>query len=285
MEQHNMSAVTDNLDPVRALLARLESLTASGAAGDYVCITARREHGARSVDVERPQLAILVQGRKQVRGAGISLDLAAGEILLMARRCALDVVNIPDPVSGVYLTLVIPLCDEVVDATRLIWGREPAAVGEPIASLALSDLAAELDSWLSAVESGRITEMRLAMTAAMLRLCSLGYTGLLVPPAQTHTARIRALVRAEPARNWQSHDIEAAFGLSGATLRRRLADEKQTLREVIAHARLACALDLLYTTRWPIKTVAARVGYQSVSSFVERFVERYGLDPGSIGNA
>ncbi|WP_299695420.1 AraC family transcriptional regulator [Hydrocarboniphaga sp.] len=280
-----MSAFADNFDPVRTLLARLETLATSGAAGDYSCITARREHGARSVDIDRPQLAILVKGRKQVRGAGLSLDLAAGEILLMARRCALDVVNVPDPVTGLYLTLMIPLCAEVVDATRLIWGRESPTAGDPIASIALRDLLAELDDWVRAVESGQMTDARLAMTAAMLRLCSLGHTGLLVPPSQTYADRIRERVRADPTRNWQSQDIEAAFGLSGATLRRRLADENHKLRDVIAHARLACALELLYTTRWPIKTVAARVGYQSVSSFVERFVERYGLDPGSIGNA
>jgi transcriptional regulator GlxA family with amidase domain len=36
---------------------------------------------------------------------------------------------------------------------------------------------------------------------------------------------------------------------------------------------------------WPVKTVAARVGYRSVASFSRRFSERYGLDPARIGNA
>ncbi|NZD47207.1 AraC family transcriptional regulator [Sphaerotilus sulfidivorans] len=42
-------------------------------------------------------------------------------------------------------------------------------------------------------------------------------------------------------------------------------------------------MQLLYTTRLPVKTVAQRVGYRSVSSFVRRFGERYGVEPSRIG--
>ena len=56
------------------------------------------------------------------------------------------------------------------------------------------------------------------------------------------------------------------------------------LRELIGDARLAQAMQLLYTTRLPLKTVAARVGYRSLSSFSRRFCERYGMDPSAIGN-
>ena len=73
--------------------------------------------------------------------------------------------------------------------------------------------------------------------------------------------------------------------MSGATLRRRLATEQTNLRDVIRAARLACALDLLYTTRWPVKTIAAKVSYRSTPSFVHKFTERYGLEPAQIGNA
>lgn len=44
-------------------------------------------------------------------------------------------------------------------------------------------------------------------------------------------------------------------------------------------------MGLLYTTRLPLKTVAARVGYRSLGSFSKRFVERYGLEPAAIGNS
>ncbi|MNU07223.1 Helix-turn-helix domain protein [compost metagenome] len=57
------------------------------------------------------------------------------------------------------------------------------------------------------------------------------------------------------------------------------------MRELIIDARLAHAMQLLYTTRLPLKTVAARAGYRSLSSFNKRFNARYGLDPAAIGNS
>ncbi|PPT46658.1 AraC family transcriptional regulator, partial [Xanthomonas arboricola] len=35
----------------------------------FACVSARREHGARSVDLTQAQFAMVLQGRKQVRSA------------------------------------------------------------------------------------------------------------------------------------------------------------------------------------------------------------------------
>jgi len=105
------------------------------------------------------------------------------------------------------------------------------------------------------------------------------------PPPPRLAARIRTHIAAEPARDWRSVDLEHALNLSGATLRRHLAAEGTSLRDVVADARLACAMQLLYTTTWPVKTVAARVGYRSAASFSRRFAERFGLAPADIGRA
>ena len=93
------------------------------------------------------------------------------------------------------------------------------------------------------------------------------------------------LVAAQPGRDWQSRDFEEHLGISGATLRRRLAGERLGLRELVGDARLAHAMQLLYTTRLPLKTVAARVGYRSLASFNRRFLDRYGMEPSAIGNS
>lgn len=68
-------------------------------------------------------------------------------------------------------------------------------------------------------------------------------------------------------------------GLSGPTLRRRLASEATSLRAVIADTRMDEGLHLLMTSSLPVKTVAARVGYSSVGSFSRQFAERYGTEP------
>lgn len=266
------------------VLTRLLQMSEQG--GDaYACISARREHAARSVQVDQPQLAIVLRGNKRVRQGASTLDFAPGDALLIRRRCAFDVVHTLDPHSGVYLTAAIPLCAQVLEAARVLWDEPVVQDGEDVAHVAVVSVSTELAHWCDAMQLGRYIEARVALTAVVIALCRLGHAAILSPPPPSVAAQVRTTVHAQPGRDWQSRDFEQALGLSGATLRRRLAAERTSLREVIADARLACAINLLYTTRWPVKTVAAKVGYSSAASFVRRFTERYGMDPAQIGNA
>ncbi len=57
--------MTAMLPAATALLAEMASLAGCERADGYACITARREHGASSVEIPQPQFAILLEGRKQ----------------------------------------------------------------------------------------------------------------------------------------------------------------------------------------------------------------------------
>lgn len=269
----------------RDLLTEMASLADCQRADGYACITARREHGASSVEIPQPQFAILLQGRKQVATAQQSLELVPGDLFLITRRCRIDVVNRPDPHTGLYLSAIVPLCNEALAAARTLWNEPLPAAGDTLARLPLHDHADTLRQWRSALERAHYTEARLALAALVVAFCRRGHGSLLLPPEPSLGERIRDLIAAQPERDWQSRDFEAALGLSGATLRRRLASEQVSLRELISDARLAHAMGLLYTTRLPLKTVAARVGYRSLGGFSRRFAARYGLDPAAIGNS
>jgi len=273
------------IDTTTSLLATMASLADCQRADGYACITARREHGASSVEIPQPQFAILLQGRKQVRTAQQSLEFAPGDLFLITRRCRIDVVNIPDPHSGLYLSAIVPMCAEALTAARALWNEPLPEAGEALARLPLAEHGATLLQWRQALEHGRYTEARLALASLAVAFCRRGHGSLLVPPEPSLGDRIRDLIAAQPERDWQSRDFEAQLGLSGATLRRRLASEHSSVRELITDARLAHAMGLLYTTRLPLKTVAARVGYRSLGSFNKRFAERYGLEPAAIGNS
>ncbi|MET4681210.1 helix-turn-helix transcriptional regulator [Stenotrophomonas rhizophila] len=273
------------IDTTTSLLATLASLADCQRADGYACITARREHGASSVEIPQPQFAILLQGRKQVRTAQQSLEFAPGDLFLITRRCRIDVVNIPDPHSGLYLSAIVPMCAEALTAARALWNEPLPEAGDALARLPLAEHGATLLQWRQALEHGQYTEARLALASLAVAFCRRGHGSLLVPPEPSLGERIRDLIAAQPERDWQSRDFEAQLGLSGATLRRRLASEQSSVRELITDARLAHAMGLLYTTRLPLKTVAARVGYRSLGSFSKRFVERYGLEPAAIGNS
>lgn len=267
------------------LLAEMASLADCQRAEGYACITARREHGASSVEIPQPQFAILLQGRKQVTTAHQSLQLVPGDLFLITRRCRIDVINTPDPRTGVYLSAIVPLCAEALSAARVLWNEPLPEPGDALAQLPLDDHADSLRQWRLALEHARYTDARLALASLVLAFCRRGHGSLLVPPEPSLGERIRDLIAAQPERDWQSRDFEGHLGLSGATLRRRLASEQASVRELIVDARLAHAMNLLYTTQLPLKTVAARVGYRSLGSFSRRFAARYGLEPAAIGNS
>ncbi|QBR45933.1 helix-turn-helix transcriptional regulator [Stenotrophomonas indicatrix] len=265
-----------------ALLAEMASLAGCQRAEGYACITARREHGASSVEIPQPQFAILLEGRKQVRTAHQSLTFVPGDILLITQRCRIDVVNTPDPQTGRYLSAIVPLCTEVLAAARTLWSEALPTAGAALARQALGDHATVLRSWRQSLQDGHYSEARLALATLVLAWCRQGHGNLLLPHAPTLGEQIRDRIAAEPARDWQSRDVEAHFALSGATLRRRLAAEATSLRQLLTEARLAHGMQLLYTTDLPLKTVAARAGYRSAASFSKRFAEQYGLAPTDI---
>ncbi|MQS40558.1 helix-turn-helix domain-containing protein [Xanthomonas translucens pv. hordei] len=178
---------------------------------------------------------------------------------------------------------MIPLCEEALSAARTLWNEPLPAAGAQLARLRAVEFGSALLQWRQALQDGHYTEARLALAALMVAFCRRGHGGLL-PPAPSIAAQVRELIAAQPQRAWRSHDLEDSLGLSSATLRRHLAGERTSLRELITDARLAYAMELLYTTRWPLKTVAARAGYRSTRSFSQRFQQRYGLDPARIGN-
>ncbi|MGL4691698.1 MAG: AraC family transcriptional regulator, partial [Stenotrophomonas maltophilia] len=237
------------IDTTTSLLATMASLADCQRADGYACITARREHGASSVEIPQPQFAILLQGRKQVRTAQQSLEFAPGDLFLITRRCRIDVVNIPDPHSGVYLSAIVPMCAEALTAARALWNEPLPEAGDALARLPLAEHGATLLQWRQALEHGHYTEARLALASLAVAFCRRGHGSLLIPPEPSVGDRIRDLIAAQPERDWQSRDFEAQLGLSGATLRRRLASEHSSVRELITDARLAHAMSLLYTTR------------------------------------
>lgn len=106
--------------PTDTLLAQMTSLMHCERAEGFACVSARREHGARSVDLIQPQFAILLQGRQQVSSATQSLQLLPGDLFLATRRCRIDVINTPDPQTGLYMSAVVPLCEEALAAARLM---------------------------------------------------------------------------------------------------------------------------------------------------------------------
>ncbi|WP_416760414.1 helix-turn-helix transcriptional regulator [Roseateles sp. So40a] len=106
---------------------------------------------------------------------------------------------------------------------------------------------------------------------------------LRVPPNDARiSGQIRAMLSTQLDGDWRSETIASSLAMSEATLRRRLAVEGVTLRELIADVRMASALVLLQATTRPVSDIASSVGYDSPSRFAVRFRDRFGFAPTAV---
>lgn len=265
------------------LLGQLLEFARNGQPPPCMCFRSTQSHVLKAFTAPGPLIALPLLGRKQVLQDGRWLSIEPGAAMLVSGVCTRDVQNLPDPESGEYLAVGFALDDTVLGSARQIVGERLAAAPAGISVLPVEQVLEPLLAWSNAVREGRPAMACHALVGLVLQLYEAGHHALLQTPPPSLSARIRAMVAGNPAREWSSADIEDALGMSGASVRRHLASEGSGLRQIITEARLAHALELLYTTRLPLKSVAQRVGYASPSSFVKRFAERYGVEPSRVG--
>jgi AraC-like DNA-binding protein len=274
------------LAPVKheTLLADLTEFAESNPLSACVRVQARHAHLLSAVNIDTALIALPLEGHKRIRRNDEWVSIGRGELFLVPRPQALDIENIPDEKSGRYLAIGVPLHANILEAARQLIPDRLGSGASEIASISLGEYVDDLAAWLSAIRRKDALRVYHAMVGLVLRLYEGGFRGLLQPCAQTLSAQIRGKVAIDPARDWSSEDLEHSLAMSGATLRRKLAAEGTSLRQVIADARLSQALTLLSTTNLPVKTVALRVGYNSASTFSRRFSERYGVEPSQLSN-
>lgn len=91
--------------------------------------------------------------------------------------------------------------------------------------------------------------------------------------------RVRDLVVAQLRPPPSLTDVATTLNMSPRTLRRRLANEDTTLRQLVDEVRAALAAELVTGGRLTIAEIARRLGYVEVSSFSQAFRRWYGVSP------
>lgn len=74
-------------------------------------------------------------------------------------------------------------------------------------------------------------------------------------------------------------DVARSFGLSERSLRRQLADEGTSLRELVARARSHKARELLRTSKLSVEAIALQLGYAEPAAFIHAFQRWEGCSP------
>lgn len=240
-------------------------------------IFATRSYALRAVRFDSPLVVVVLSGAKRLDGQRFE----AGSFLAVHRACAADVENLPTATEP-YRGWAIPFRWELVDIARaLISKRVRSADARRVTRGERALIEPELRALLS-VDASDSARQDHAVLGVMLALVRAGHAGFLDAREERFEARVRALVSEAPARPWSSAMLERLLHVSGATLRRKLAAEGTSLREVVTEARLHHAVALLQTRPLPLKTVAAQSGYRSVQAFSRQFEARFGVDPMTV---
>ncbi|ENX33447.1 hypothetical protein F889_02107 [Acinetobacter colistiniresistens] len=257
----------------------LVRLAHADIARDYLCIRAKNQHGLSNIKVNQLHMGIILHGQQRLNIYNKQIELNVGDLFIIKPDTVADTMNIPDPETGEYLTILVPMCEEVIHAAQMIWAKPITDKTESILRFSITDFAESLVEWQTALFQQDLVKARLCIAAILVQLCQQHCADVLILPSPKLATQIYHWVIDDPQHQWQSSEIEMRLGLSSATLRRKLSHEQTSLREVITHARLSHALELLYTNKLPMKTIAAKSGYQSVATFRERFMQRYQVDP------
>ncbi|MGH8355593.1 MAG: helix-turn-helix transcriptional regulator [Pseudomonas sp.] len=230
-----------------------------------------------------PLLVVPLAGRKRLRNGAEWLDCSCGAFLMLHRAQAVDVENIPEA-DAAYRALTIAFPWRVVEIARAMLAMHPRPTPLSAASASVGpvdSLGRALQAYLAA-EPGEPLAVDHGALGVLLALAQAGHDGFRSASDPSLAARVRLMVTAAPAQDWQSARIEEALCISGATLRRRLQEEGTSLRAVLLEARLHHGLTLLQTTAQSVKSAAAACGYSSVPSFSRAFGARFGIEPSAI---
>jgi AraC-like DNA-binding protein len=215
----------------------------------------------------RASIVAIVEGSKDVVSMGRQLRFAAGTALVLPGGWRGDVVNDPDPASGVYRAIFIDFPDELVArAARALPPQRPAAQLDLPLDAALSSAIHHAGEGIVA---GNLP-VALIEHRVMEVLMVLGMRGALPVKAQTTGDAVRALVRWQPDRAWTADTVAAELGTSNATLRRRLSEEATSLRALLAEVRVGLAKAMLAEDGLSLREAALAAGYRSPRRFAER---------------
>lgn len=236
----------------------------------FTFVTRERERIAGCA-FPRASIVAIVEGSKELVTMGRQMRFGAGTVLVLPGGWQGDVVNDPDPASGVYRAIFIGFPDELV--ARAARSFPPQRPVRPIDLPLDTALAAAIHHAGDGIAAGTLPPA-LIEHRVMEVLMVLGMRGVLPVKPTTTSDAVRTLIRWQPDRAWTADAIAAELGTSNATLRRRLAEEATSLRDLLAEVRVDLVAALLSEDGFSLREAALAAGYRSPRRFAERMRAR-----------
>jgi AraC-like DNA-binding protein len=252
----------------------------------HSCISAfvaRRTESVQAISVPAANLLIVLEGTKKIWRAGRAFTYLPGAAFALPPGAVIDVVNEPDPRSGMYRALFLGFRPDLLAQARQRWRSLAGGAGPADPTVVISEGLASAVLHTGEALSGRVKvseRVKEQRTLEVLLLLAEAGAAPLRPDLKScSTAEaVRSLVRDDPASNWTAAVIAATLGKSEATLRRNLRQDGTQFREIVADERMRLAHTILAEGR-SVAEAAGVAGYASLSHFAKRFFAKYGRLP------
>lgn len=230
-----------------------------------------------AIRLAHPVLAVVMSGTKEVWRGLHQERLPAGTLFALPGGVDLEIVNDPDPRSGIYQSLILEIMPDMIPDGLPGPGRTPAVGAHAAIALRPALIEAVAHATAAIAAGPTASSIRRARVAELLALVAED------PAAQvlfslSVAERVGQLVRARPAHPWRSAAVARSLGLSESTFRRRLRAEGRQFAEILRGARMQIAHQML-DQGLASGLVAATVGYASRTHFAGAYRAVFGELP------
>lgn len=250
--------------------------------GSTARILQRTELTSHRITTDAAILIRVEQGCKLIRWSGGQVLAKAGDAVALAPEGVFHITNQLSP-EGLYEAFWVVWDASLVREFAVDSTAQPIVNAHVLRQLqpqirtsydaALSCLA-EPSSYPETIARHKLRELLLWIEQIGVRFS--------LPEEEAVRSRVRKLIGSETSRRWTSVDIAQTLRVSEATLRRHLAEENVSFRELLQDVRMTQALTLLQSTDDSVLDVGLAVGYDSASRFAVRFRERFGFSPSAV---
>ncbi|MDL2316320.1 AraC family transcriptional regulator [Desulfovibrio sp. OttesenSCG-928-A18] len=267
--------VSEHSDKIRDILRR-------PGVGLIVDVFQKSDLYVLSMDMDEPALVLVRRGKMTLQTARGEWTVHEGEAIAIAAGQTVNVTNHLAK-DGIYeerwLTWDMELIKEFASKVQNYSPLPSAHIFKNDGSTFPN----AFDSAYAAIEARELPQA-VAVHRVTEILVWLALQGVYYGTTEKRTLSscIRRILNTRLEESWSEEVVAKEVGHSPATLRRHLAAEGTTFREVLTEARMVYALRLLQSTDRPISQIALDVGYESQSRFAIRFRKRFGFQPSTI---
>lgn len=245
-------------------------------------ILAKTAQKLRQVSCLQPCLMRVRQGEKHI-WQGETLAIARrGDMLIAPAGLEMTLINHPD--AHGYACEVLIFDPQLIQHFRATHPEitQTLLQAEPQLCITPNSVIAKLwDEVYTELESHEPNELLHHRAAGLLLALAMAGHGaaLLIDRGDSLIRRVQCVLLLQASKEWTVDEVAQQLHMGASTLRRQLANEGSSFRQLLKQVRLNLALGMIQTTQQPIGQIAQQCGYASASRFSARFTQQFGMKP------